>query len=133
MGRVRNNILDGGLNLNRYGVREDPSQARTTRVELLEANDIWFSALPNRSDTLYRQVTVVGTPIDIKQLEVLDQMSTPPASKNLNADPQLSASWHLAATSPCVNAGVATEAPSTDFDGDNRPAAGLFDIGADEE
>ena len=44
--------------------------------------------------------------------------------------------WHLTQTSPAVDAGLDTlaghAAPSTDYEGDGRPAGGGWDIGADE-
>ncbi len=133
VGRIRNNILDGGINLDRYGVREDPAQNKTQTVEVLQANDIWFSGnLPSRNDTLYRQVSSFGTPVDIKSIVVLNSGSNPVASQNLNSDPLIDMTWHLNAQSPCVNAGVPTESPGKDFEGDTRPGAGVIDIGADE-
>ncbi len=133
IGRVRNNILDGGINLNRYGAREDPTQNKTAQLAHLDANDIVFTAaLPGRSDVLYRQVGSSGIPTDIKSLTFLNQMTAPPATVNQSADPLLDASWHLGAQSPCINLGVPTESPGTDFDGDLRPSAGGYDIGADE-
>ncbi len=133
VGRIRNNILDGGNNLDRFGVREDPAQNKTQTVEVLQANDIWFSTnLAGRNDTLYRQVSSFGTPIDIKSVVVLNNGSSPVASQNLNDDPLVDATWHLHSNSPCVNAGVPTESPGKDFEGDVRPGAGIIDIGADE-
>ena len=132
-GRIRNNILDGGINLNRYAVREDPSQGKTTTVEVLQANELWFAAaLPSRIDTLYRQVTSVGTPIDIKSVVLLNTGTTPVASQNRSEDPMIDATWHLGANSACINAGVPTESAGKDFEGDLRPSAGGYDIGADE-
>jgi hypothetical protein len=40
--------------------------------------------------------------------------------------------FHLLPASPAVDAGIATNAPSTDIDGDPRPAGGGFDLGAYE-
>ncbi|MDX1612942.1 MAG: choice-of-anchor Q domain-containing protein [Candidatus Promineifilaceae bacterium] len=40
--------------------------------------------------------------------------------------------WHLTAASPAIDAGTATGAPPTDFEGDPRPANAAVDIGADE-
>jgi hypothetical protein len=54
------------------------------------------------------------------------------ASANLNADPLLNLSWHLAAASPCRNTGTATGAPAHDFDNQGRPNEAIVDIGADE-
>ena len=112
VGRVRNNILDGGLNQNRFGVREDPAMGRTMSLEALEANDLVFSAnLPLRNDTLYRRVSSMGFPTDIKALVQLNMSTAPPASKNKSADPQLDATWHLATASPCVERGRRDRGP----------------------
>ncbi len=133
VGRVRNNILDGGVSQNRYGVREDPAQGRTTRVELLENNDIWFAPnFLNRNDVLYREVSSGGTPTDYKSLSFLEGGFDPPAQNNLNVDPMIDSTFHLLPGSPCVNKGVATEAPLKDLDGEARPAQGAVDIGPDE-
>lgn len=40
--------------------------------------------------------------------------------------------YHLAATSPCIDQGFAEYAPDSDFDGDQRPAGAGIDVGADE-
>jgi hypothetical protein len=40
--------------------------------------------------------------------------------------------YHLRAGSPAINAGTASGAPATDFDGNARPQGGAFDIGAYE-
>ncbi|MBL9016769.1 MAG: right-handed parallel beta-helix repeat-containing protein [Myxococcales bacterium] len=134
VGRVRNNILDGGINLNRYGVREDPAQGRTTSVELLDSNDIWFAeVLSNRNDVLYREITQSGAPIDTKSIFVLDGWSSPPTMNNQNEDPMLSATYHLADRSPCVDSGTTTEAPADDFEGETRPSGPGVDIGPDEK
>ena len=133
VGRIRNNILDGGVSQNRYGVREDPAQGRSTSVELLENNDIWFVPnLVNRNDVLYRSVSSSGQPTDYKSLFFLDGGSDPQAQNNMNVDPMIDGTYHLLPGSPCQNKGVATEAPSKDLDGDARPAQGVVDIGADE-
>jgi uncharacterized repeat protein (TIGR01451 family) len=50
--------------------------------------------------------------------------------------PNLMGDYHLATGSPAINLGAAsksgTSAPTTDIDGQSRPAAGGFDSGADE-
>jgi hypothetical protein len=40
--------------------------------------------------------------------------------------------YRLQSTSPAVNKGIATSAPTTDIDGIARPRGGAFDIGAYE-
>lgn len=37
--------------------------------------------------------------------------------------------YHLTSTSPCIDAGTTTDAPTTDYDGNVRPFNGLYDIG----
>ena len=65
-------------------------------------------------------------------LTLADVNALPGAAGNISADPLLDTTGHLAAASPCRNAGTATGAPATDRDGDSRPQEGAFDIGADE-
>jgi hypothetical protein len=63
---------------------------------------------------------------------IADVNMQPYASNNLTADPQLDATWHLAAGSACIDAGTPTEAPAEDFEGDVRPQGAEVDVGADE-
>ena len=67
---------------------------------------------------------------------VLVNTTVPSASANISANPNLTATWHLNAGSPCIDAGTSTSAPKLDFDlpPDARPypASGAVDIGADE-
>ncbi|HSW88162.1 MAG TPA: right-handed parallel beta-helix repeat-containing protein [Candidatus Saccharimonadales bacterium] len=58
---------------------------------------------------------------------------------NLTVDPQLvnyvadgTGDYHLKATSPAIDAGISTNAPSIDFDGNARPQGNGFDIGVYE-
>jgi hypothetical protein len=52
------------------------------------------------------------------------------------ATPNLLGDYHITSGSPAENAGAASQgaisAPAVDFDGQTRPSAGVFDIGADE-
>ena len=128
-GKVRNNILLGGLNKGRYGVYEDPPTGKTARVAALDNNDFWNAGTP-RNDFAYRVWNgTSGTDLTFAQLGML---STAAPSGNLNVDPLLDATWHLDATSPVIDKGTPTEAPSRDIDGDNRPKGTAVDIGADE-
>lgn len=54
------------------------------------------------------------------------------SAANISVNPQLDATFHLLAASPCRNAGTATGAPALDFDGNMRPQEMSYDIGADE-
>jgi hypothetical protein len=132
VGRVRNNILDGGINQNRYGVREDPAAGRTMRPELLENNLFWFAAATARIDTMYREISATGTPTDYKTITAINMLTRPPSAANVTGDPLLDASWHLMTGSPCIDTGTATEAPPTDFEGEARPGGAAVDIGHDE-
>ena len=128
-GKVRNNILLGGLNKSRYGVYEDPTAGKTARVTALDNNDFWNAGLP-RNDFAYRLWNgTSGTDLTFAQLAML---TTAAPAGNLNVDPLLDATWHLTATSPVIDKGTSTEAPSRDIDGDNRPKGTAVDIGADE-
>src|SRR5207244_3554147 len=40
--------------------------------------------------------------------------------------------YHLQSSSPAINAGTSSNAPTTDYDGNSRPQAGAWDIGAYE-
>ena len=55
-------------------------------------------------------------------------------SGNINANPQLTADFHLMDGSLCINRGEnnATSLPSTDYEGEARIQNGVVDIGADE-
>lgn len=68
---------------------------------------------------------------DTTNLTSLDAVNAlPGAAGNLAVEPSLTG-YHLAAGSPCIDAGTTTGAPSADIDGDAR-ADGAPDIGADE-
>ncbi|HTL31744.1 MAG TPA: putative metal-binding motif-containing protein [Kofleriaceae bacterium] len=141
VGKVRNNIMMGGINNLRTGVFEDPNQtnaARTVHTEAFENNDIFFLPARASGDALYRAMSA-GQPGTQTLYTTVATMEAGITIKNngvatgdLNADPLFDATFHIAATSPCVNAGVATEAPATDFEANARPSGAAFDIGNDE-
>ena len=132
VGRVRNNILDGGTNELRYGVREDPAAQRSMRVEILQNNLFWFATAAGRTDVLYRAMAGNGTPTDHTTIAAVNGLTMQMAAANVGGDPLLDATWHLGAGSPCIDAGTATEAVAADFEGDPRPAGAAVDIGHDE-
>lgn len=131
VGRIRNNILSGGSAVNRYGMYEaDQTGGRTCVPEAYENNDLWFSPSPASVDNAHRHWTAGGA----QQLfaTAADVNMQPYAAANFTADPQLDATWHLAAGSMCIDAGTGTEAPAEDFEGDARPQGAEVDVGADE-
>jgi len=62
--------------------------------------------------------------------------ATPPGINVFTADPQFvdepNNDFHLMASSPCIDAGTNTGAPSIDYEGNPRPNNGTVDIGAYE-
>lgn len=124
-GRIRNNILLGGQNQNRFGIYEDSTPTRTFHPQVVENNDFHFSPLSGRTDVLYRSYD--GT-------TPTNQTTLPPQwTGSFVADPLVDATFHLTALSPCVDTGTATEAPAVDFEGDLRPQGTAIDIGPDEQ
>lgn len=122
-GELRNNIIIGAGAGTSYGFyEEDHSPGRQCRPVLMENNDFFdvdhVARFWGSPETLYTSVS--------------DADAQPWASSNLSADPMLDATHHLGAGSPCVDRGVAIEAPPLDRDGDPRPAGAGYDIGADE-
>jgi hypothetical protein len=143
VGKVRNNIMMGGVNVNRFGVFEDPNQqtaARTVHTEAFDHNDIYFLPVRNSGDTLYRFMPAgqPGTPSLYTTVAAMEASgaigikNSGVASGDINVDPQLDSSQHIAGTSQCVNAGIATEAAAMDFEGNARPSGAGFEIGHDE-
>lgn len=133
VGRVRNNILLGGANQLRFGVREDPAQGKTMHPEELENNLFHFAPLPGpaRADVMVLQMTPNG-PKQLRTIAEVNMITTPMAKANVAGDPLVDSTWHIGNTSPCVNAGTATESPVFDFEGQARPNGDAPDIGHDE-
>lgn len=121
-GKIRNDILLGGQNQNRYGIYEEQVPNKTNKPQALENDDFFFPALQGRTDVFWHQW-------DGQNASNVTQV---PSGNNLNVDPQLDAMWRLKQGSGCIDKGTATEAPPKDRDGDNRPNNNVVDIGADE-
>jgi hypothetical protein len=133
IGKIRNNILAGGLGLSRYGVYEDMIMTRTSHPQALDNNDFHFATAPGRTDVLYHfwngtTATDITTIVGLAQLPV-----NPAPSGNFAGAPMLDATFHLMAGSPCIDAGTSIEAPATDFEGDQRPQGPAIDVGPDEK
>ncbi len=133
-GRIANNILIAGTGANnRYGVYEVKTTNRTAHPELFMNNDLWI-ANPGNNDALYyfwngsastNETTIAGVNALASKFG--------PVSGNISADCLLDATWHLGTGSPCIDAGIKTDAPALDFEGDTRPGGAGYDIGADEK
>ncbi len=132
VGRISNNILAGGANSDRYGIREEPTNGRTIHPVFVNANLFTFSTASFRSDTIYREVTANNIPINYNSILVFESASGVSAAKNDEGDPRLDSSWHIGSQSPCIDRGNATDAPAYDFEGDARPSGQSVDIGHDE-
>lgn len=131
VGRIRNNILGGGEAVNRFGMYEDnQGGSRTCEPEFYENNDIWFSVSAASVDNAHRQWLPGGPQNLLPTVTEVNMQSY--ATGNFSDDPLLDATWHLAPGSPCIDAGVPTEAPPEDFEGDPRPQGAEVDVGADE-
>jgi hypothetical protein len=131
LGKSRNNVLLGGQNQSRYGVYESEVFGLQNHPAALENNDFTFAAAAGRTDVVYH---LWNFPVanDITTVAGVNQLIFFPASANFSADPQVDATFHLLAGSPCINAGTSTEAPTADMDGEPRPQGGAFDVGSDE-
>lgn len=132
VGRVRNNILDGGNNQNRFGILEDPAVGRSMRPEILENNLFHFMTAAGRNDVHYRQTATTGLTTDYQSATAVDTITMPVTNGNIEGDPLIDATWHLMSGSPCIDMGIMSEAPATDFEGDARPSGAMIDIGHDE-
>ncbi len=129
IGRVRNNILRPGSATTRYGVYEEqnPNDAtKTVRLEALENND--FDVVVGGSEFFYRQYTVVQ-PISLSTMAAVNLLIGSANNFEGNCNPD--ATYHLAGVL-CIDAGIATEAPADDFDGDARGQGLGVDVGPDE-
>jgi hypothetical protein len=131
VGRIRNNILEGGRGATRFGVYEDSPVGKTCEFEKLESNDFAIAAT-SASDVLYRSWNgAFGA--NVTTIAAVNTLNPGNASNNLQANPDIDpATFHLMAGSPCIDTGTATEAPAKDFDGQTRPRGAGYDIGPDE-
>ncbi|MDB4994745.1 MAG: uncharacterized protein JWM74_2177, partial [Myxococcaceae bacterium] len=129
LGKIRNNILAGGFDENRFGVFEEQIQNKTNKPAALENNDFFFSTQAGRKDVFYRAWTANAI-VDTTTAPALLALPT----ANFTADPLVDATFHISKSpaSPCINAGTMTEASAKDRDGDSRGKGGANDVGADE-
>jgi hypothetical protein len=113
---------------------EDAPAGRIQHPVALENNLFFATSSGSGSGALYRffdgsSATPLTTIAEVNNLGSL--VTGVVAGANLDGDPQLDASYHIASGSLADGAATGTEAPSTDMDGEPRPQ-GSGDIGADE-
>jgi hypothetical protein len=125
VGRIRNNISLGGSGDERYGMYEDDQTVgKTCRPEVYEFNAI------SSVDFFHREWTSGGAENLLTTIAEVNLLAY--AQNNSDVDCQGDATFHIPLTSPCVDAGVLSEAPPLDIDRELRPQGGGVDIGADE-
>ncbi len=129
LGKIRNNILLGGDNYQRYGVYEEMTEGHTAHPSALDNNDFW-NPPPARADYAYHLWT--GTALKVAFADLQTKLTTPIPIANISVDPQLTTDFHVPVTSPVIDQGTPTEAPLKDMDGQGRPKGAAIDIGADE-
>lgn len=132
VGTLRNNIFEGGINSDRFGIYEDPAESQRIHPIAVDSNDFTFSSQGSHVDTLFHAVQdVIGT-TNYTSMSLMELNAPGDCQNNLQKDPMLDATYHLTAISMCIDAGADTDAPATDFDGDARPSGDNVDIGPDE-
>jgi hypothetical protein len=124
VGRFRNNVMRGSTaSVTRFGIFEQGAMATQPQVEALTHNNIV------NVDVAYR--TWNGTTAALIA-SVAEMTSLPFAEANFGDDCMLDLQFHLPAGSPCIDRGIADEAPDHDFDGEPRPRGAGVDVGVDE-
>jgi hypothetical protein len=111
------NVAAGGVSWPFFQIDADSD------VKELQSNDLWD---PTATALFQFHGTTPLLTIDAVNATV------PGAKANISADPLLNASWHMAPSSKCRNAGSDSHAPDHDFDAQKRPQESGHDIGADE-
>ena len=74
---------------------------------------------------------VVGGSLTANNTYCVDDLSSH-GTGNTTVEPQLTTDGHLKSTSPCINAGTSTGAPTDDINGTSRPVGGSVDMGCYE-
>jgi hypothetical protein len=124
---VRNNIIAAG-NCDTRAVVGESSNAT---LRLVENNNLYaknVSSATAHSAVLYLRSDAAATTI-------ADVNALAGANNNISADPKFAnypVDFRISADSPCIDRGTALGAPTTDADGNPRPAGAGFDMGAYE-
>ncbi len=132
LGRIRNNILIGGVAGNSFGGYEDLFDSNGAIVGSSVQPDKFDNNLIFGATTLYQGWENAQIRLMTSIANVNANVNN--ANDNISADPQLDGQDHIATTSPCIDTGTRSggETPALDFDGEARPQGDEVDIGADE-
>lgn len=131
VGKVRNNILLGGINATRYAVYENKT-GKQVHLVALDNNDFFLSPRQISSGD-YAYFYWNGSAANPYTFAQLSNVTSPTPVANLNVNPNLDTSTYLLKSpSPVVDKGTPTEAPKKDIQGDSRPKGQGIDLGADE-
>jgi hypothetical protein len=128
---VRNNILIAGGGTTAYGVYEENVGGASAEPSVFENNVLSGGGIAWREWVIGSSAQALHTTMANADA---NWQGAGTVQNNLDANCALDGTYHLTTGSPCIDQGVATEAPATDIDGDDRPlaAGGVGDLGADE-
>lgn len=129
VGRIRNNFITPGRATTRYGILETQSAA-DIHPDTVENNDFYFIPYATASDVFY-EASSGGIQTDAL---TLGELNSPINIAGNFAGDCYDTTYHQKSGSPCIDHGVAPDAPDHDFEGDKRPLpkGGKYDVGPDE-
>ncbi len=129
VGRIDNNFMMPGRASTRFGVLEVQSP-QDIHPAKLENNDLYFLLYAaSSSNNVFYEGRTAGVPTDLKTLVAINALGF--AAANFAAD-CYDTTFHQQSGSTCIDAGVSSDAPNHDFEGNKRPQGGGYDVGPDE-
>jgi len=125
---IRNNIFSNALN---YGIFEaSTSWSNLNAANISINNNDWH--LLDTDDMVGIMTGWTTGPTTTNYSYSYYRTNTGHDANSITSDPLLNPNGSIAASSPCINAGVASSFVQDDFVGTSRPQAGTYDIGAYE-
>ncbi len=138
VGRLINNVIYSGIGDTRYAAAEvhptvDFVELTNNALHLMTEGTTTNGALYRDEETITPSSVCTATMVGIDLTTAADVNALTGYSGNIEDDCGIvTPDFHLPAGSMCIDAGTATDAPTTDIDGDARPMGSGFDIGPDE-